>query len=176
LLLGYFFPGIKKTSENFYFCTLHRTENVDEKNVFGEILDAVEIISKDAKIYLPLHHRTKIRAKEFGFYTRMGKIFKLIPPVSYAESLYFQKNAKLVLTDSGGIQEETSYLGVPCITLRTETERPVTIEFGTNIIGGISKASILNAYKKTDLRTKNTQIPLWDGNTAKRIVGIIKKF
>jgi len=170
-----FLPKVKSAKEDFYFCTLHRAENVDDKTVFSEILNALEIISKDSKIYLPLHHRTKKMAKEFGFLDRINNIFEVTPPLSYRESLYFQKNAKLVLTDSGGVQEETSYLGTPCITLRTETERPITIDSGTNTIGGVSKASILKSYKKKDLRKIKTKIPLWDGKTAKRIVEIIKK-
>ncbi len=172
--LEMFLPKIKKTKGKFYFCTLHRAENVDDKDIFTEILDALEIISKDAKIYFPLHPRTKKMAEQFGLSKKLKNIFSLLPPLSYQKSLYYQKNSKLVLTDSGGVQEETSYLGTPCITLRTETERPVTVKLGTNIIGGVTKKGILNAYKKT--RKTKRKIPLWDGQTAKRIVKIIKNF
>jgi UDP-N-acetylglucosamine 2-epimerase (non-hydrolysing) len=173
--LNYFLPQIKDTEEEFYFCTLHRAENVDNQEVFREILDALEIISQDAKIYLPLHHRTKQRAEEFGFLDKMDKIFKILPSLSYQDSIFYQKNAKLVLTDSGGVQEETSFLGTPCLTLRTETERPITVELGTNIIAGINKESILKAYQKQNFQKKDADIPLWDSKTAQRIINIIKK-
>jgi UDP-N-acetylglucosamine 2-epimerase (non-hydrolysing) len=171
--LVYFLPQIKDTSEDFYFCTLHRAENVDNKKVFVEILDALEIISKDVKIYLPLHPRTKIMTKKFDLLHRFKNIFSLLEPLSYKQSLYYQKNAKLVLTDSGGIQEETTILGVPCLTMRAETERPITVTDGTNIIGGTSKDSILRAYKKINYNNIASNIPLWDGKTAQRILNIL---
>jgi len=173
--LKIFLPKIKKTKEKFYFCTLHRAENVDNKKVFAGILDAIEEIAKDNRIYLPLHPRTKKMAEQFGFSARLKKVFFVLPPLNYRQSLYYQKNAKLVLTDSGGVQEETSYLGVPCLTLRTETERPITVKLGTNIIGGVSKKSILAAYKRINFKKRNKKIPLWDGGTSARIVKIIKK-
>lgn len=170
-----FLPKIKKTKEKFYFCTLHRPENVDNKKVFKEILDALEVMAKDYKIYLPLHPRTKKMAKKFGLIKRMRTIFTVLPPLSYQQSLFYQKNAQLVLTDSGGVQEETSFLGVPCLTLRTETERPVTVKLGTNTIGGVTKKSILDAYRKKDFKRKKVIIPFWDGRTAEKIIKIIKK-
>ncbi len=159
--------------EEFYFSTLHRAENIDNKEVFNEILDALEIISKDAPIYLPLHPRTQKMAEKFGLMDKLNKIFKILPPLNYKDAVYYQKNAKLVLTDSGGVQEETSYLGTPCITLRTETERPITVTQGTNIIGGITKESILEAYKKIDMNKKQISIPLWDGKTAERLLELL---
>jgi len=173
--LAHFDKQAKKTGEEFYFCTLHRAENVDDRRTFGDILDALEEISRDEKIYFPLHPRTAKMAKKFGFLRKINKIFSVLPPLSYADSVYYQKNALLVLTDSGGVQEETSFLGVPCLTLRTETERPITIEKGTNILAGVGKKAILAAYKKIDFKNKKkTVIPLWDGKTAERIVKIIK--
>ncbi|MDP2910216.1 MAG: UDP-N-acetylglucosamine 2-epimerase (non-hydrolyzing), partial [bacterium] len=152
--LAFFRKKIKTTKrpEEFYLCTIHRSENVDNEKVFTEMIDALEIISKDCKIYLPLHPRTRKMAVRLGLYKRLNKIFSLLPVLSYEESLYFQKNAKLILTDSGGIQEEASFLGTPCLTLRTETERPVTIKFGTNTLAGVTKKSILRAYSKKKLR------------------------
>ncbi|MCK5591483.1 MAG: UDP-N-acetylglucosamine 2-epimerase (non-hydrolyzing) [Candidatus Pacebacteria bacterium] len=169
-----FLPFIKTTKEIFYFTTIHRAENIDDKKTFNEILDALEEISKDAPIFLPLHPRTKKMSIEFGIFPRLEKIFHLVEPLSYTESLYYQKNAKLILTDSGGVQEESSYLGTPCITLRTETERPVTVSRGTNIIGGVTKRDILSAYKRVDFMKKDIKIPLWDGKTSERIVQVIK--
>lgn len=170
-----FLPKIKATKDEFYFCTLHRAENVDNKKVFTDILQALEVISKDKKIYLPLHPRTRKMATKFGLLKKMQDIFEILSPITYKESLYYQKNAKLVLTDSGGIQEESSYLGTPCITLRTETERPITVEAGTNFIGGVSTKSILEAYKKISFEKKDTNIIYWDGKTSQRIADILVK-
>lgn len=171
--LAMFASNAKSTDERFFFCTLHRAENIDRNERFTEILDALEVISKDAPIYLPLHPRTKKMAEAFGLMPRLEKIFKLLPPLGYAESVYYQKNAALVLTDSGGVQEETSYLGVPCLTLRTETERPVTVTQGTNTIAGVGRESILEAYCAKDMSHKEISIPFWDGKAAERIADII---
>lgn len=170
-----FLPRIPTTSEPFYFCTLHRAENVDNPKTFKNILDALFRIKNDQKIYLPLHPRAKKAAKRWGLASHLKQIFEILPPISYTESLFYQKNAKLILTDSGGIQEEASFLGIPCITLRTETERPITVKRGTNSIGGVTKDSILKAYKSKHLAKKKISIPLWDGKASKRIVTIIKK-
>ena len=170
-----FLNKIKDSAEKFYFCTLHRAENVDDKDIFAEILDALEIIAQDNTIYLPLHPRTKKMAEEFGLLKKINKIFTVLPPLNYRWSLYYQKNAQLVLTDSGGVQEETSYLGTPCITLRTETERPVTVTRGTNTIGGVTARSILAAYRAKNFARKKVALPYWDGRTAERIVAVIKK-
>ena len=168
-----FLPKVKESKEEFYFCTLHRAENVDNKEVFIEILNALDVISRDKKIYLPLHPRTKKMAIQFGVFDRLEEIFEILSPISYAESIFYQKNARLVLTDSGGVQEESSYLGTPCVTLRSETERPVTVEKGTNIIGGISTKSILDAYANISLGKKDVNISYWDGDTSKRVVDIL---
>ncbi|OHA91075.1 MAG: UDP-N-acetylglucosamine 2-epimerase [Candidatus Zambryskibacteria bacterium RIFCSPHIGHO2_01_FULL_46_30] len=170
-----FVKNIDLSKETFYFCTLHRAENIDNKRDFQNILNALEVISKDEKIYLSLHPRTKKMAEKFGLSRRLNQIFSILPPLSYKESLFYQKNAKLVLTDSGGIQEETSFLGVPCITLRIETERPVTVEEGTNTVGGVSRDSILKSYRNKKLVRKKTNITKWDGKAAKRIIDIILK-
>jgi len=169
-----FEPDIKTTDEKFYFCTLHRGENVDNKERFTSMLDALEIIAQDAKVYLPLHPRTKKRAEEFGLMSKLQSIFELLEPLSYSQSLFYQKNAELVLTDSGGIQEETSYLGTPCLTLRTETERPITVTMGTNTIAGVSKEGILAAYKSKAREHVPTDIPLWDGKASERIADLIE--
>ncbi len=170
-----YIEAVPSTDEKFYFCTLHRAENVDNAFVFGQILDALHVIAQDATVYFPLHPRTKKQAIEFGYMERLEKIFHVLPPLSYKESLYYQKNAMLVLTDSGGIQEETSYLGTPCLTLRNETERPITLTDGTNIIAGVTKESILEAYENRPHR-RETHIRLWDGKAGQRIAKIIKEY
>lgn len=165
----------KAKEKKYYFCTLHRAENVDNKKVFKEILDALEIISQDAIVYLPLHPRTKKQAQKFGLMLQLKQVCSILKPLPYAQSVAYQKYANLILTDSGGVQEEASVLGVPCLTLRTETERPITITKGTNKIGGVSKASILKAYSSVKFGKRKTKIKYWDGKTSKRIVDIIKK-
>jgi UDP-N-acetylglucosamine 2-epimerase (non-hydrolysing) len=174
--LAKFADQVPDTQEEFYFSTLHRAENIDNQEVFNEILDALEIIAKDAPIYLPLHPRTEKMAEKFGLMDRLNTIFKILPPLKYKDAVYYQKNAKLVLTDSGGVQEETSYLGTPCITLRTETERPITVTLGTNVIGGIKKDTILEAYKNINFSRHEITIPYWDGKTAGRICETILQY
>ncbi len=161
--------------KKYYFCTLHRAENVDSKKIFLGIVRALEKISQDAPIYLPLHPRTKKMAQQFGLLKKLQNACHIIPLLSYTESVSYQKYATVILTDSGGIQEESSVLGVPCLTLRTETERPITVKKGTNTIAGVSTQSILSAYKKKSLKKKKVHIPLWDGKAAQRIVSVIKK-
>jgi len=173
-----FLPRLKARTGTFYFVTLHRAENVDDKETFSGILDALAEISEDAELILPLHPRTKKQAEAFGFMERMRTIFTLLPPLSYTDALSYERFAALVLTDSGGIQEETSFLGTPCITLRDETERPVTVEKGTNVIGGTHKDSILEAYtayKASGFSRRAVSIPLWDGKVAKRIVEVLER-
>lgn len=170
-----FLPLVEVSGEDYYFCTLHRAENIDNERTFRSILSAFKVISKNKTIYLPMHPRTKKMAEKFKLTQLIEKYFKIIPPLSYVDSLYYQKNAKLIFTDSGGIQEESSFLQVPCITLRTETERPITIKLGTNTIGGVTKESILHAYENKRLNRGNTQIPFWDGRATARIVKIIKE-
>lgn len=172
----HFLPQIKNSDEEFYFCTLHRPENVDRPENFLPILEALEIISQDKKIYLPLHPRTKKNAEAFGLLEYLSKIFHILEPISYKESLYYQKNAKLVLTDSGGIQEEASVLETPVLTLRDETERPITVSHGTNIIAGTAKDTIIAAYRRVNFNKKEMNIPLWDGQTAERIIKFLQEY
>lgn len=172
-------PEIKPIEEDFYFATIHRAENVDTNERLSEMVDALEAISKDARIYMPLHPRTKKMAQEFGLLGRIANACAILPPLSYRESIAYLAHAKLVLTDSGGVQEEASFLGTPCLTLRSETERPITVTHGTNVIAGTTLRSILAAYrtlKKTGFRRKQIKIPLWDGRTSDRIVTIIRRF
>lgn len=115
-------------------------------------------------------------ARKFKLLGKLKKAATLLPPVSYRESVQYQKNAALVLTDSGGIQEETSFLGTPCLTLRTETEGPITVTKGTNVVAGIETEGILKAYRTMlPLKKRKTNIPLWDGKAAERIVQILQK-
>lgn len=172
--------------------TLHRPSNVDDPQTFRDILEALIEISKELPIIFPVHPRTKIKMEEINFdsgfiHDSNGKIessgIYFVDPLGYLDFLCLMSSAKLVLTDSGGIQEETTVLGVPCITLRDDTERPVTITDGTNVLGGTKKEaiveatiSVLNHYKEFKKRADNRllRIPsLWDGQAAKRIVDIL---
>jgi UDP-N-acetylglucosamine 2-epimerase (non-hydrolysing) len=169
-------PAVKDVEESFYFATLHRSENVDDKDVFNEILCAFEEISEYSLIYLPLHPRTRKMAEKFGFMERLAKACVILPSLSYVECIYYQKNAKAVLTDSGGIQEEASVLGTPCITMRTETERPITVERGTSVVAGVTKNGILKVNRELNFYKRPARIPLWDGKTAHRIVDILVEY
>ena len=153
--------------------TLHRPSNVDEKETFDGILIALAEISAKIPIIFPAHPRTKSRISEFGFENLIeNSNIKLIEPLGYLDFLRLYSGAKLVLTDSGGLQEETTALAIPCLTLRENTERPITIEMGTNILVGTNRAKItktafdvLNGKPSQDAKIP----PLWDGKTAGRI-------
>ena len=160
--------------------TLHRPSNVDDRETFGRILDALEALTRSLPVIFPAHPRTRARIREFGFEERVGlnSRLRLIEPLGYLDFLWLYSGARLVLTDSGGIQEETTALGIPCLTLRENTERPITVEMGTNHIVGTSTERItscaLEALEKRTSRATGAQSlllpPLWDGHTAPRIL------
>lgn len=158
--------------------TLHRPSNVDNLNSFKNIIEAVKEIQKDIKIVFPVHPRTKKMISVFGFENEIEEFRKLImiEPLGYFDFGKLVSNSRFVLTDSGGLQEETTVYKIPCITLRENTERPITIWEGTNELAGSDKDKII-AYAKTIMqgRWKEGRIPeLWDGNTALRIVDFIR--
>ncbi len=158
--------------------TLHRPSNVDDMATFGEIVTAFEEIAKEMKLVFPIHPRTRDNIRGGELEKRMEELANLIllEPVGYLDFLCLLSNGALVLTDSGGIQEETTILGVPCMTLRENTERPVTITEGTNRLVHVTAADILANYRKIrDGGANNSHsIPqLWDGRAAERIAGII---
>ncbi len=153
--------------------TLHRPSNVDDKQTFTGILDALLAISKKLPIIFPVHPRTKAKSEEFGFgEASKWSNLRLIVPLGYLDFMRLYSGAKLVLTDSGGLQEETTVLGIPCLTLRHNTERPVTIEMGTNVLVGTDPEKIRRASAEVLSRDKNSDAkipPLWDGKAAVRI-------
>jgi len=153
--------------------TLHRPSNVDDKNTFSGIMEALETIGKDIPLIFPAHPRTSKMINEFGFDSRINQIpnFVVTEPLGYLDFLALMKNAKVVLTDSGGLQEETTALGIPCITIRENTERPITVEQGTNTVVGNSTENIVNEWKNiANTGGKKGRIPeMWDGKTAERI-------
>ena len=161
----------------FAVMTLHRPSNVDDKEKFTEILEALQVIAKEMTLFFPIHPRTKKQLEAFGLESMLdGPRFHLMPPLPYLEFLTLWKDASLLLTDSGGLQEESTALGIPCITIRENTERPITVEEGTNILAGTTKQGILDAFEThRSNREKQGRIPeLWDGKTAQRILEVLR--
>ena len=155
------------------YVTLHRASNVDSKGVLSGILSALEAIQKRLPLAFPVHPRTRARLNEFGYWdqvTRWPNI-RIVEPLGYLDSLCLMGGAKLVLTDSGGIQEETTVLGIPCLTLRENTDRPVTVTEGTSTVVGTSREKIIaEAAKIIEGNRKNGRVPkYWDGKAAARI-------
>jgi UDP-N-acetylglucosamine 2-epimerase (non-hydrolysing) len=161
--------------------TLHRPSNVDHRETFERILTALETISAKLPIIFPVHPRTRKTIAEFGLSERVAAIknLRLIDPLGYLDFLGLYSTARLVLTDSGGIQEETTVLGIPCLTLRENTERPITVEMGTNVIVGTNTQKIVTeafALLNGSVNKLARQPPLWDGHTAERILDALKEF
>lgn len=162
--------------ERYILVTLHRPVNVDDPVTLAEIMSALETISEQVPVLFPVHPRTKARLNEYGLQPKNPRL-SILEPLGYLDFLALQEHAVLVLTDSGGIQEETTYLGVPCLTVRANTERPVTISMGTNQLVDSEKLSLVKAMQDrlADSR-KNKRMPLlWDGHTAARIVKVFRQ-
>ncbi len=163
--------------DGYALLTLHRPSNVDVKEDFLRIFAAVEDVARRMPVIFPVHPRTRNRISQFGIEYRIAGLpqLKLIEPLGYLDFLKLTAEAKVVLTDSGGVQEETTILNVPCITLRENTERPVTITQGTNVLVGTETAKILTATNAVLNRPKPLprQPELWDGKAAERIVQIL---
>jgi len=161
--------------------TLHRPANVDDSRRFRRILSALKVIQREMPVVFPVHPRTRKRLQQEGMAARLKSMrgLRLTPPLGYHDFLKLMMEARAVLTDSGGIQEETTYLGVPCLTVRENTERPVTIRQGTNRLVGTHPEGILSAWR--DLMegrwSPRPRVPkLWDGHAAERIAEIIRRF
>ncbi len=156
--------------------TLHRPSNVDDGTILGGILETVADLGRTLPVVFPIHPRARSRIDAAGLQSLVAAPAVLaLPPVGYAEMLGLISNATLVMTDSGGVQEETTSLGVPCLTLRETTERPITVKEGTNEIVGNSPEKIRAAFLET-LKTggkTGRQPELWDGEAAKRIAAIL---
>jgi UDP-N-acetylglucosamine 2-epimerase (non-hydrolysing) len=161
-------------AKKYAVLTLHRPSNVDDEQIFEGIVKALNTISKEIKIVFPAHPRTQKRIEEFDVEFDRENI-KIIDPLSYRDFLRLYKNAKFVLTDSGSIQQETTYLNIPCLTIRENTERPFTITKGTNILVGVNPDKIIEeSLKILNCKQKQSKgMPLWDGNTAERIIAVI---
>ncbi len=158
---------------SYLLLTLHRQENVDDKNVLSDIVEGVRNIYTESNkpIIFSAHPRTEKKLLEFGIDLPPG--VRLIKPVDYIDFLSLEANAALILTDSGGVQEEACILKVPCVTLRNSTERPETVDVGANLVAGTNPDDILNAYKLMVGKEKKWINPFGDGKSAKRIIDII---
>jgi len=163
------------TNRPYVLLTLHRPSNVDTMERLRSIWGAIEALGRERPVVFPVHPRTKHRLVSFGIKPDRGVI--LSEPLSYLDFLNLEENAVFVLTDSGGIQEETTYLGVPCLTLRENTERPITVTLGTNVLVGVNPDRILFWAKQATRGSwkKGKKPPYWDGRTAERIVEVLRR-
>jgi UDP-N-acetylglucosamine 2-epimerase (non-hydrolysing) len=167
------------TARKYALLTLHRPSNVDDRETFSSILGGLDELGAEVPIFFSAHPRTRKRIAEFGLEAHFDfdetgastKGVRILEPLGYLDFARLMKDASVVVTDSGGIQEETTCLGVPCVTVRENTERPVTVTRGTNLIAGTSPAKIREAIRTQMARPKSGQSPeKWDGHAAERIV------
>lgn len=184
--LAYFKPKVvnstilkdfELTPQKYVLVTLHRPSNVDSKDQLIKLIDVLNSVAEKRKVLFPIHPRTMKNLTDFGLMEKINKNLILTEPIGYLDFLALTSNAELIVTDSGGIQEESTYLGVQCITLRTSTERPITVEVGTNQLLGtdLEKAKKV-ALEVLEGKLKMGTIPeLWDGKAAERITEIISK-
>lgn len=166
---------LKRTHERYGVVTLHRPSNVDSEVTLRGIVGALNEVAARLPLFFAVHPRTRAAMERFRI--ALDPAVVLLPPLAYMDFLNLWKDAVLVMTDSGGLQEETTALGVPCLTLRTNTERPITIDVGTNRIVGVDPQAIVTAAASIlDGRAKVGRIPeLWDGRAAERIVQILER-
>ena len=154
--------------------TLHRPCNVDDNETLKSILESLLAVNEQLHVVFPVHPRTRMRIAQFGI--KVDKLH-LLEPVPYIEFLALQRRATAVITDSGGIQEETTYLQVPCLTVRGNTERPITVTMGTNtLVGHDSRKLAMELTAILDGKAKRGSIPpLWDGQAGERIADVLQK-
>ncbi|MBN2446936.1 MAG: UDP-N-acetylglucosamine 2-epimerase (non-hydrolyzing) [Phycisphaerae bacterium] len=168
---------LKLAKGQYNVVTLHRPSNVDDPVMLGRIADVFDEIRKDLPIVFPMHPRTLANLGRLGVAERFQSMdgLRIVEPMGYLDFLKLMANAAVVLTDSGGIQEETTILGVSCLTMRENTERPVTITQGTNTLVGTDGAKIVSEYRRCRQSPPTTaQVPeKWDGRAAERIAAIL---
>ncbi|MBD3348762.1 MAG: UDP-N-acetylglucosamine 2-epimerase (non-hydrolyzing) [Candidatus Eisenbacteria bacterium] len=173
--------NLNLTPREYAVLTLHRPANVDERGAFEGILGALEETAEELPIVYPMHPRSVKTLEAVGLGDRARSIegLRLTPPMGYLDFIMLEANARMVMTDSGGVQEETTVLGVPCLTLRPNTERPVTVTEGTNRVVGTDREAIVSAAREVLAReeTPSAEAPeLWDGRAAERIARILEEF
>lgn len=161
--------------DKYILVTLHRPSNVDDPETLREITMALQEISSDIPVLFPIHPRTKQRIKDYGLDISKCSV-KYLEPFGYLDFLALESHAALVLTDSGGVQEETTYLNVPCLTVRENTERPITIEHGTNrLVKSTSNAIVQAISDRLNEKIGQRRVPIfWDGKTSQRIVKVMQ--
>lgn len=158
------------TPGQYVVATLHRQENTDDPIILSRLLTAIAGVSKKYPVLFPLHPATRAKIATYGF-NDLLKNFRVLDPLGYFEFLNLVKNSAGVVSDSGGIQEETSHLGIPCCTLRDNTERPITVELGTNRLFSISTVNATDILSHLSSARKNPgSIPLWDARVSERII------
>jgi UDP-N-acetylglucosamine 2-epimerase (non-hydrolysing) len=164
---------IKLQKNKYILLTLHRQENVDSKKVFSDILKGLALVHSRIKIPIifPMHYRTAKMLNKFKLKIPQG--IRVIDPTGFLDFICLEAMANLVITDSGGVQEETCILGVPCVTIRNNTERPETVAVGSNIVAGTKPAGILGAVYSMSKRKQNWKNPFGDGKASQRILKII---
>jgi len=171
-------PNIKGLCKDYILVTLHRPSNVDQSKVLISIVNTLKEIGRTNQILFPMHPRTKKMFKEYNIVLSDKDNIKILDPIGYLDFLGLIKNSLVVITDSGGIQEETTYLNIPCLTLRENTERPITINMGTNKLIGLDMVRLQNEITEiTNGKIKQGKNPpLWDGKASLRIVNIIQDY
>jgi UDP-N-acetylglucosamine 2-epimerase (non-hydrolysing) len=154
--------------KTFALVTLHRPSNVDDQSNLTSVMEELRSLSERLPVVFPMHPRTRKMLSTFHLEATSTPRFQVIDPVGYHDSLCLAEQARLVLTDSGGLQEETTFFQTPCLTLRPNTERPVTVTLGTNRLTSLSRLSsdVDEALRETPLKSRIP--PLWDGSTAER--------
>jgi UDP-N-acetylglucosamine 2-epimerase (non-hydrolysing) len=164
-----------ESAERYILVTMHRPSNVDDKEKLSELLKMLNRLADKRKVIFPIHPRTKNNIEKFGLSIEISENLIITEPIGYLDFIGLVKNAEVILTDSGGIQEESTYLGVQCVTLRTSTERPITVEIGTNhLVGDNFEEAERVVNEILSGKRKERKIPdLWDGKAAERIVRII---
>ena len=168
-------PRLGVAAKSYGLVTLHRPSNVDDPRRLAGLLDTLSTIATQLPLYFPVHPRTRAQVRKLEAASPYG--VHLIDPLGYLDFLSLMSNSAAVLTDSGGIQEETTALGIPCLTLRNNTERPITIDEGTNILAGTSKDTILQAWEEMKRSPKAGRVPqYWDGRTAERCVDVLRDY
>ena len=159
---------MKLQDQGYVLATLHRPSNVDDPAMLAELVSALNEVSADIPVVFPVHPRTRARLEKEGI--RLADGIQMVDPLGYFDFMGLMKAAKVVMTDSGGVQEETTYLGVTCLTVRPNTERPVTIDEGTNRLVTPGKQTLLEAWREVTASPPAKSCPaLWDGKAAERI-------
>lgn len=172
---GFPASGFKQEHSEYGVVTLHRPSNVDDEETLVSIMDTLSTVSKTLPLIFPIHPRTRKKMEAYNI--KPFKNILLVDPLSYMAFLNLWKDARVVLTDSGGLQEETTALGIPCLTIRENTERPITVTKGTNALMGVSRQKILDSFGRImNNDWKTGQRPeFWDGRASERIADIIHK-